>query len=215
MATLDAFDARRMVLFALFFVLSLSCREDVSIGLALFGLALVLSGNRPRAGIVIFLTSASYFVALRFVVMPAVGTSGHAELYKGLFPDGMRTFSGVVLTILSNPVFTLKTMITTDKLRYLLQILLPLAFLPLRRAWLAASLAPGGNPHGPDDELPARRWTSASTIRGILFRMSFPPLCWHWSWWGPSRSIGVPEGPPVLAEPGAGARFGNAPRWRR
>jgi len=143
LAALDFFDARRMKLFALFFVLALSCREDIPVGFAILGLALLVSGHRQRAGAVIFAVSAAYFVAIRFFIMPAFGTWGHADPYKGLFPEGVPTFGGVILTMLSNPVFTVKTMITSDKLRYLLQIVLPLAFLPLRRWRLAVSLAPG------------------------------------------------------------------------
>ena len=45
--------------------------------------------------------------------------------------------------MVTNPLFTLKTMLTAEKLRYLLQILAPLAFLPLRRRYLLLSLVPG------------------------------------------------------------------------
>jgi len=47
--------------------------------------------------------------------------------------DGPRGFVGVVQTIVTNPAFTLNTLLERDKLVYLLQIMLPLAFFPLRR----------------------------------------------------------------------------------
>ncbi|HEY2903964.1 MAG TPA: DUF2079 domain-containing protein [Polyangia bacterium] len=144
LAAIDCFDARRMRLFTVFFVLAITCREDISVGTAVFGLFLILTGHRVRAGAAILAVSLIYFVALRFVIMPAVGAWGFAEHYKQLFPpDGARTFAGIIKTIVSNPLFTWKTFLGPDKLRFILQILAPLAFLPLRRIYLAMSVLPG------------------------------------------------------------------------
>lgn len=142
-AALDCFDAGRMRWFTVFFVLALSCREDIPIGMAVFGLFLIVTGHRPRQGLLIFAASASYFLLLRFVVMGAGGQSPHAGMYAGLMADGQQNFGGVAKTLLTNPLYTVKTMLTADKLRYLLQILTPLAFLPLRRSYLLFSLVPG------------------------------------------------------------------------
>jgi len=54
-----------------------------------------------------------------------------------------RSFAGIVKTILTNPTFTFTTLLTEEKLRYALQILLPLALLPIRRIHLALSILPG------------------------------------------------------------------------
>ena len=143
LAALDCFDAGRMRWFAVFFALALSCREDIPIGTAVFGLFLIVTGHRPRQGMVIFGVSAIWFVALRFFIMGAGGESAHAGLYAGLLPMARGPSAGVVKTMVSNPLFTLKTMLTAEKLRYLLQILAPLAFLPLRRRYLLLSLVPG------------------------------------------------------------------------
>ena len=83
---------RRMRLFVVLFILTILCREDISIGTAVFGLFLMLTGHRARAGLVIFLVSLVYFVLLRFVVMPAVGTWGFADHYRHLFPAGEENF---------------------------------------------------------------------------------------------------------------------------
>jgi uncharacterized membrane protein len=144
LAAIDCFDARRMGLFTVFFILAITCREDISVGTAVFGLFLILTGQRTRAGAVILAVSLLYFVAFRFVIMPAVGGWGFADLYKVLFPsEGAHNFAGIIKTIVSNPLFTFKTLLTADKLRFALQILTPLAFLPIRRAHLAMSVLPG------------------------------------------------------------------------
>ena len=144
LAAIDAFDARRMRLFWVFFVIALGCREDVSIGFAILGIFLVLAGHRAREGALVAAISAVYFVAIRFFIMPAVGAWGFSDIYKDLIPAGEGGFGAVVKTLATNPLYTLRTLLTQEKLRYTLQIVAPLAFLPLRRRWLAVWLIPGG-----------------------------------------------------------------------
>ncbi len=144
LAAIDAFDAKRMRLFWLFFVVALGCREDVSIGFAILGILLVVAGYRARQGAIVAAISAVYFVAIRFFIMPAVGAWGFSDIYKELIPAGEGGFGAVVKTLATNPLYTLRTLLTPEKLRYTLQIVAPLAFLPLRRRWLAVWLIPGG-----------------------------------------------------------------------
>ena len=143
MFVIDFVDARRYWLCALAFAIAITCREDISVGLAILGAFLMLSGHRFRPGLVIAVVSSIYFVLMRFVIMPSFGTWGFADIYKELFPAGAHNFGGVIATLLSNPIFTVMSLLTADKARYALQILLPVAFLPLRRAYLATSLAAG------------------------------------------------------------------------
>jgi uncharacterized membrane protein len=147
LAAIDCLDARRMRLFWIFLVLAIGCREDVSAGTAMMGLLLMLAGRRSpipfRVAAAIFAVSAAYFVALRFFIMPSAGSSGFADLYARLLPEGDPTPKGIVKTLVTNPLYTFRTLLTPDKLRYALQILVPLAFLPLRRPVLALLLLPG------------------------------------------------------------------------
>jgi uncharacterized membrane protein len=143
LSAIDAFDNRRMRLFVLCWLVALGCREDVAIGTFVLGLFLLMSGQRTREGAVIAALSAVYFVAMRFIIMPSVGSWGFADLYKDLIPRGSDGFVGIVKTMVTNPTFTFRTLLNNDKARYALQILAPLAFLPLRRPWLAVSLLPG------------------------------------------------------------------------
>jgi len=143
LAAIDFFDARRMKLFVLFFIMGVTCREDISVGTAVFGLFLIATRHRPKVGVIILGVSLAYFVVLRFAVMPSFGQWGFAEHYHQLFPGNEHSFVGIVKTILTNPVYTFTTLLTDEKLRYALQILAPLAFLPLRRAHLALSVVAG------------------------------------------------------------------------
>ena len=73
---------------------------------------------------------------MKLVLMPLQrgGQEAFIHQYAGLVPDGSRGFAGVMKTVLGNPVFTLGILLEKDKLIYLLEIFLPLAFFPMRRA---------------------------------------------------------------------------------
>jgi uncharacterized membrane protein len=136
-------EVRRWAAYWAFFVLALICREDISIGLCVLGLFLVLSGYRPRAGALTAAIAGTYFVLMRFVIMPHFGSWWFSDMYKGLYPVDDSSFRGVVRTLISNPAYVLKSLLTADKLRYALQVLAPLVFLPIRRVWLVPSLFGG------------------------------------------------------------------------
>ncbi len=140
---IDLVDDRRYWLCGLVFIIALGCREDISVGLAMLGTFLALTGYRVRAGILMAVAASAYFVVMRFIIMPSFGTWFFQGIYKDLFPPGSPTFGGVIATLLSNPVYSVTTVLQGEKLRYALQVLVPVAFLPLRRSWLVWSVVPG------------------------------------------------------------------------
>lgn len=142
--TVYALEARRFKLYWVFFTMALVCREDISIGLCLFGLFCLLSGYRPRTGIATAIIAGTYFVVMKFAVMPSFGTWWFSEMYRDLYPADDNSFRGVVRTLLTNPAYVLKTLLTADKLRYTLLVMAPLVFLPVRRSFLVVSVLTGG-----------------------------------------------------------------------
>jgi uncharacterized membrane protein len=133
--SLYALDARRPVLTVFAVVLTLMVREDVGAGLAIVGAYLLLTGQRPRAGLIVAVIGAGYFIALKLIIMPRVlnGDSSFLYMYQTLVPTGDSSFGGVLKTALANPTFTLNTLLERDKLVYLLELFTPIAFLALRR----------------------------------------------------------------------------------
>jgi uncharacterized membrane protein len=127
--------SRRTVLAVIFAILSLSVREDVSFGLMVLGTFLMLTNVRARAGLWLAAAGLVYFVSMKLVIMPLQrgGQQAFIHQYAGLVGEGTHGFSGVMKTVLGNPVFTLGVILDKEKLVYLLEILLPLAFFPLRR----------------------------------------------------------------------------------
>ena len=142
--TLYALEARRNVLSVVAVILTLSVREDVAAGLGIVGAYLLLSGERPKAGLVVAAIGTAYFVALKLVIMPRlISGSAFLYMYSGLIPSGENTFGGVLKTVIGNPAFTLNTLLERDKLIYFLQLMLPLAFIPLRRPLAILCCLPG------------------------------------------------------------------------
>jgi uncharacterized membrane protein len=136
-----ALEYRRYWLYWVFFALAILVREDVSIGLTCLGLYSVLSGYRIKTGIASMVVACLYFVTLRFGVMQSGDFSG---MYKNLFAPGAAPgFGSILMTLVSNPTYTAKTLLTMEKARYISQVFAPLAFLPMRRGLLWLLMIPG------------------------------------------------------------------------
>lgn len=192
--TLYLLEARRDWLAAGAIALTLSVREDVAAGLALLGLYLVFSGERPRAGLLVALLAGSYFVGMKFLIMPIAGPpSPFLFMFQGLAPPGERTVAGVLKTIVGNPVYTISTVLERDKLVYVLQILAPLAFLPLRR------------PLGLLFLLPGLFFTLLSTGYPPLIQISFQYTSYWTAFAFPAATLGL-----AWVARGAGAGEGRA-----
>jgi uncharacterized membrane protein len=126
---------RRDALAAIAIVLAFSLREDISALVAVVGLYLVITGIRPRAGLVVMSVGGLYFFVLKFLIMPRFldGAHGFINQYQALVGPGERGFGGVLKTVFANPFFTLSTLLERDKFLYVLQMFTPLVFLPWRR----------------------------------------------------------------------------------
>jgi uncharacterized membrane protein len=133
-SSLYCLEARRDRWALLFIVLTISVREDVAVGLGIVGAYLVLGGKRPKAGLVVGALGAGTFVLLKLIVMPRfAGHDSFVYMYSGLLPTGEATFGGVLKTVASNPAFTFASLLERDKLIYVLELFVPLSFLPFRR----------------------------------------------------------------------------------
>jgi hypothetical protein len=85
----------------------------------------------------------TWFVLVKFVWMRQFGPASFAKYYSELIPAGGRGFGAVLLTLASNPVYTLSRLLTPEKCLLALQLLVPLAFLPVRYSRVWFLLIPG------------------------------------------------------------------------
>jgi uncharacterized membrane protein len=143
--TLYLLESRRDRAAAVFVILALSVREDIGgAGVAVLGAYLLMLGERPRAGLILAVAGALHFCLLKLVFMPRVaGFESFYIFYKDLLPAGQETFIGVMKTVFGNPFYTLNTLLERDKLFFLLQFFVPLAFIPLRRPIVLLLVVPG------------------------------------------------------------------------
>lgn len=123
-------------------LIALLAREDIGPGLSMMALAYLLGGKRPRAAVLGAAVAVVYFVLMKFVVMPHAGPKGTGEAFVDMFtelvPMGEFSFGGVLRTLVTNPIYAFNSLLKIEKLTYLLQIAVPVLFLPFRhrRAWL-------------------------------------------------------------------------------
>jgi uncharacterized membrane protein len=134
---------RRWVAFWLAALLAMTCREDVSLGLAAVGLALAWLGYRRRANLVLAVVSGIWFVCTKFIWMPSHGFSTFTEYYAALVAPGESGFGSVLGTLISNPLYVVGTLLKREKLVTALQLLVPLGFLPIRQWRTLPLLLPG------------------------------------------------------------------------
>jgi uncharacterized membrane protein len=133
--TLWALESRRNVMAVVAVILTLANREDMSALLMVVGIYLILTGERPRAGLIVAAVSAVYFVVVKMMLMPHFlnGYPAYINQYEGLLPEGDNGFGGVLKTVFGNPAFTVGSLLEHDKVMYLLEIMAPLAFFVWRR----------------------------------------------------------------------------------
>jgi uncharacterized membrane protein len=118
---------------------TLLVREDVAILMCFVGGYAVLS-RRPgwaRLGWVTILVSIIYFAVVKRFFMTSVdvfmsgpNSYSFAYYYDDLIPNH-NGVAGMLISLLTNPVFVLKTMLAEAKVVYVLTLFVPLCFLPL------------------------------------------------------------------------------------
>jgi uncharacterized membrane protein len=118
---------------------TLLVREDVAILLCFVGAYAILA-RRPRwarLGWVTILASAVYFAIVKRFFMTSVDifmsgkdSYSFAYYYDDLIPNH-NGVAGMLVSLLTNPVFVLKTMLAELKILYFLTLFVPLVFLPL------------------------------------------------------------------------------------
>lgn len=136
--------ARRKVLsIVLLTAVICSMREDAAFGLIAAGLFLIVTKYWVRLGAWLTAVSMVWFVIVKFIIMPWAGPWWFADIYKDLVASGEHGYGSIVKTILVNPNYFLKTLLTEPKLVYTLHLFAPLALIPLRNPALALLMLPG------------------------------------------------------------------------
>lgn len=132
-----AFEAGRDKAYWVFLALLLLVREDMGLVAGCVSLALA-QARKPGALKTALITvgvSAAYFLMAKAVMGGAdpfqqSDSRGYAYYYASLLPQGGGA-GALILSVLGSPQKVLEVVLTEGKLLYVLQLLLPVAFLPL------------------------------------------------------------------------------------
>ena len=140
-------EGKRWVAYALTIGGWLACREDMAIATGFLGLYAIVVHGHVRVGVATIVISGAYLVYVKTAIMPdpdllmAGGDEdvyGYRKYFRTLDPRDAG-LSGIWTTLVSNPTEVGAHLFEEPRLLYLLQLLVPLAFLPLfagRRAVL-------------------------------------------------------------------------------
>ena len=117
---------------------ALLCREDVALILCFISVYAIIS-RRPgfaRLGWTTIAVSLIYFAIVKrfFMTSADIFMSGKDSLsfayyYEDLIPN-KNGVAGIIVSVVTNPLFVVKTMVAEPKIVYLLTLFLPLCFLP-------------------------------------------------------------------------------------
>ncbi|APR83191.1 Hypothetical protein A7982_08540 [Minicystis rosea] len=117
---------------------ALLCREDVALVMCFVG-AYCIYTRVPRmvrtgwltilASLVYFGVVKKFFMTSADIFMSGKDSYSFAYYYEDLIPNH-NGIGGLLLSILTNPVFVLRTMMTEPKIQYLLTLFVPVLFLP-------------------------------------------------------------------------------------
>ena len=112
--TLALLEARRDRWAAVAIVLTLANREDMSALLVIIGVYLLLTGERPRAGLIVAAVGAVYFVVVKLMLMPHfLGGCDRVRppVQGSASPRARQGFGGVLKTVFGNPGYTTTTLL--------------------------------------------------------------------------------------------------------
>lgn len=122
-----AYEKKRFGRMYFFAVLTLLVKEDAPIYVAAFGLYLLLGRKEWRRGTILSVAAVGYFL-LAVAMLEYYGLGLMTWRYANLSENGVL---GVVGAVLLDPAGVLAQCLTAEKLVFLLQMLLPMLFLPL------------------------------------------------------------------------------------
>ncbi len=127
---------------ALFFLLALSTKEDISLHVFMIGLYLLLLRRRWQEGLPLVVIGLVWFYVAFQVIIPAYRTGGGHSIYAAWFETLGSTPLEIALSPITAPDKVLALVLRPDTVPALLMITLPLALLPWAGLPLFALAAP-------------------------------------------------------------------------
>jgi uncharacterized membrane protein len=123
-------DNDRLLPFALFAIAAAACKEEIALVVAGFGVWYAVTRRRWLEGGVVAGLGVAWSAIAIGVVIPHFHATGESDFY-GRYSEVGGSAAGIVKTAFTDPVRILDAAFSTRDLRYLLELVLPLAALSL------------------------------------------------------------------------------------
>lgn len=114
----------------IFGLLTLLTKEDSPVYTALIALYFIFAGKNYKCSIILFFISVVYFIAVTHY-LSVFGDGVMTSRYQNYIYDDSGSLFTVIKAVMQNPLYVMQQSITEAKIKYILQMLLPILFLPL------------------------------------------------------------------------------------
>ena len=128
-----AIERESIPLTVIFTILTLSVKEDAAVYAAIIGLYLIFSdrsSKMKKTGILVFAISVIYF-AICCAYLESQGLGIMTWRYNPYMYNENGGLITVITSVILNPAYALSNLLTGDKAVYVIQMLAPIAFMPL------------------------------------------------------------------------------------
>lgn len=162
-------DEERLMPFAVFAIAAATCKEEIALGVAGFGIWYALSHKRRLAGAAIAGVAGLWAAIAIAVVIPHYNAGAESDFY-GRYGEVGGSAGGILKTALTHPLRIAEAAFSARDLHYLLELVAPLAALCLLAPLVLVAALP---------ELAINLLSSATTQTSIHFHYTaglIPPL---------------------------------------
>lgn len=123
-------DKKKYVPSLVFATLTMLVKEDAPIYVIIFGLYLLLSKKDKKLGTILISVATVYFVTA-VGLLKTFGLGVMSNRFDNFNKTGEATnLVGVIMTAFSNPAYVISEMFENDRIMFLLQLFIPLGFVP-------------------------------------------------------------------------------------
>ncbi len=124
------FERDKLVPILVFGFLTLAIKEDAAVYTAIVSLYFIFARKNYRCSVSLLVISITYFMAITYF-LSSHGDGVMTGRYDNYIYDESGLFA-VIKAALQNPLYAVQQSLNQDKIKYILQMLLPLMFMPLR-----------------------------------------------------------------------------------
>lgn len=130
------------IVLALTVVLAVTTKEQVGLAVLMFGIWMIISLGRRRAGAAVAVFGFAWSAVVLGGVMPRLRSTGAEQALLSRYDEFGDSITSAIANLVLHPIRSAELLATGDRIAFVLAFLVPLAFLPLRAPLLALCAAP-------------------------------------------------------------------------